>query len=80
VCFIILRVERNGIVVSKNLVYLECRYRRISREDTHTQNLNYERSVCGICLLGVGDIHHICREKCHLYVTEGICFILNLNH
>lgn len=69
-----------GLWSGKNLVYMECRYRRISGEDTHTQNFNCKRSVCGVSLLGVGDIRHICREKCHLYVTEGICCILSLKH
>jgi len=69
-----------GLWSGKNLVYLECRYRRNSGEETNTQNLNYKRSVCGICLLGVGDIHRICREKWHLYVTEGICCILSLKN
>lgn len=73
-------LKEMGLWSGKNLVYLECRYRRNSGEETNTQNLNYKRSVCGICLLGGGDICHTCREKCHLYVTGCICCILSLKH
>lgn len=74
------KLKEMGLWSGKNLVYLECRYRRNSGEETNTKNLNYKRSVCGICLLGVGDICHTCREKCHLYVTGCICCILSLYH